>query len=632
MRTAKGGKSKKAIAAALLAAQLLSPSVGNATQAAQSDLASTAATVKDRDYSAIAVAYCRDVVSKRIAACLYIQLACQEHLDDLAAQHSADAPWVYDAKKGERVCRYVERFPHVKNDWAIEAGQSRLLHLQPWQIFATCRLFGMVSRASGIRRFREFYAEIPRKNGKTTLVAAWAHYLAFQDRKTAAEVYIGASKMEQALIAFDDAAAQLQDSGAARAGGLVVSKRQIMRPSSRSRIRAVAKRPGDGGSPHAAVLDELHEHERSDLRDSMVQGMGADRDPMLIQITTAGYDVHGVCYEVRSRAVRVLTKVTANARLFALIYTIDEADDPLAPGAYIKANPNLGVSVKAEDLEEERLLAQNEPATAFAYRTKKLNVWGQSRRTFFNVNAWMTRCFDPELATDPKTGKRQYRNPGIPAKFAGKPCVEGQDLSARIDLASRVKIFVTEEGKSDGRQAGRHYYVFGNHYAPQMTVRNGQNNETLAQWADTGWLKEHDGYEIQLPEIQAEILADTKLYKFKALAFDPAFARQMQQELIRELGEGLVWDINQNARELSDGMKEFQAAIVAGRVHHNGDPVLTFAIGNVVSRPDPNENEFPRKEKPENKIDPVSALLNGMNRVMAAPEITTFKYRGLRSV
>lgn len=618
---------KKALAAGVIAATLISGVADVGAGSPREGLAGAAVRVNGRDFSAIAEQFCRNVVSGAIPHCLYIKLACEEHLQDLQRQYEDDFKYRYDAAKGERVCRYVEKFPHIKAEWA---DRNEKLVLSPWMVFATVRLFGMVRKVDGYRRFREFYAEVPRKNGKTTLVAAWAHYMAFADGEAGADVFVGASKLEQAMECFDTVLLQLEGTpGAVKRFKLVLAKKSVTGriKGRRCRIRAVAKKPGDGGSPHCAVLDELHEHEREDLRESMRQGTGSRRQSLLIQITTAGNDINGVCYRVRSQAINVLMKITENPRLFALIFTIDADDDPLSPEAYIKANPNLGVSIRAEDLEAERLVALSEPAEAFHFRTKKLNVWGQSVRTFFNMDAWMRRCFDVDLLDrDPKSGKPvRGSNPGIPDRFLDRKLFalhEGFDLAARLDLASRVKIFTQYwPVAKGGRPSGRHYYVFGKHYAPHMTITDGRH-DAYAEWASTGWLTSCldacNGYEVDLEAIQGEVIAEFPKWNPAALAFDQAFALQMQQAIERAVGSGIVVTVPQTAKELSDGMKEFAAAIVSGRVHHNGDPLMTMAVGNVVSRPDPNENEFPRKEKPENKIDPMTATLIGMNRVMAA--------------
>jgi phage terminase large subunit-like protein len=365
-------------------------------------------------------------------------------------------------------------------------------------------------------------------------------------------------------------------------------------------------------SPSAAILDELHEHLSPALRDAMLQGMGARRQPLLIQITTAGNDMAGVCYEVRDEAIKVLKGKKNGERkkdsLFSMIYTLDPGDDPLTEASQIKANPNFGVSVYAEGLRRALRDAINNPAAYFVYCTKRLNLWGSSKSGYFNMAAWAKSGDAPPLST-----------------WHRKPVYEGLDLAARVDLASRVKVF------TELRKDGVHYFIYGTHYVPSDTAGDGRHAD-YARWVREGWLTAHGGAEIQLSRVQADIAGELDQYNHQCLAFDQAFAMQMQQELEQITKPGVVITIPQTARMLSEPMKELKAALVAGRVHHTGDPVLTWCISNVTSRPDKNENEFPDKDRPESKIDAATALLNAMNRVVAAREINTITYRGLRSV
>ena len=569
-------------------------------------------SIKPRRYSAIAKKYAHDVAAGTIPACEFVKAACSEHLSDLATQVDASVPYRYDAKKAERVCRYIESFPHIKGEWAISRdGRSTDLVLADFFVFIVCRLMGMVDKITGLRRFTELYAEIPRKNAKTTVLAALGHYLAFADGEFGAEVYCGASTEKQAMEVFGTARLQMMRNPDMRdVLGVEIAAKSIWRERDGSKMVVVVGNPGDGSSPSAALLDELHEQKSSALRDAMLTGMGSRRQPLLAQITTAGVDTTGVCFAVRTQAVEVLRKEKRNDSLFAIIFTIDETDDPLTFEAVRKANPNLGVSVYEHFLRRKLQDAINNPYEAFIYKTKHLNVWGQSKYGYFNMAAW-GRCADPALQSFNQHGRALGTNPGVPDGFRGKSCYIGLDLAARVDLACWVMIF--PELKSDGM----HYFVFCRAYAPRLTAYDGQHGK-YAEWHQRGWLTVHDGAEIKLSRIQDDVAAILPLYDVQCLAFDQAFGMQMQQELEQVTEDGVVITIPQNAKSLSEGMKEMNAATVASRVSHNGDPLLTWCMANVVSSPDKNENEFPDKERPENKIDAATALLNAMNRVMAA--------------
>jgi phage terminase large subunit-like protein len=158
------------------------------------------------------------------------------------------------------------------------------------------------------------------------------------------------------------------------------------------------------------------------------------------------------------------------------------------------------------------------------------------------------------------------------------------------------------------------------------------NHEHYARWVADESLEAIPGSEIQLPVIQKEIEEEILQYNRKCIAFDPWSALQMQQDLAAKMGEDAVVSIPQTTQYLSEAMKEVEAAVLSGRFHHNGDPVLSWAISCVIVRPDFNDNIFPRKEKNGiSKIDPASALFNAISRAMVhkGKAISVYTQRGL---
>jgi len=219
-----------------------------------------------------------------------------------------------------------------------------------------------------------------------------------------------------------------------------------------------------------------------------------------------------------------------------------------------------------------------------------------------NSEKWRA-CGDPSLSLE---------------GFLQDICYEGFDLGARVDLTSRCKVFVRW---IDGK---RHYYLFGRHYVP-VDVANDGEHQHYERWLAGGDLIGHAGVEIQLAFVQKEVEAEVERFQYARLGFDQHQAMQMQQELKLRLGtdstgEDKVCDVPQTWKYLDPAMKELEAAVLSRRVHHTGDPVLAWAIGNVLVKPDANENVFPRKENNRiSKIDPASALLNAMYLALAAP-------------
>ncbi len=564
-------------------------------------------------HSAVAHQYARHIASGAIPACLEVRQACQRHLDGLAAERKKDYAYRFDEVKANFVCRFIEAMPHVKGEWARpRPGHSTLIVLAPWQVWMTCCIFGWVSKASGLRQFTEVYAEIPRKNAKSTWAAGVGHNMLAADGEYGAEVYCGATTERQAMEVFRTALQMARrNTEYERHFGVEHAVKSIYREADGSRFVPVVGNPGDGASPSCAILDELHEHATPILLDTMRTGMGARSQPLLIAITTAGSNLAGPCYAMRKDLQKVLGGQIQNESLFGVIYTIDKEDDWTSELALRKANPNYGVSVKAEFLRREQAKAVQSSHLQNTFKTKHLNIWAGAAAGWMNMQSW-NACADLTLRL---------------SEFVGQPCYEGVDLASRIDLASRMKVY---KRVIDGKV---HYYLFGRHYVPQDAA-NDSAKAHYAMWVQQKWLVPHPGPEIQLAFIQAEIEAELPRFNHQCIAFDQYSAQQMQQEIEKKVRPDVVITLPQTVAMLSEPMKEVEAAVLGGRLHHDGDPVLAWAVSNVVVRPDNNDNIFPRKEHPDNKIDPVSALLNAMNRAYNAnaAQASIYATRGLREL
>ena len=272
--------------------------------------------------------YARDVVNGKIPACLYIIQACKRHLVDLESSKKSRFPYVYDPVKGEKICNFVEKMPHIKGKWV-----GTTIKLQPWQEFILTSLFGWVRKKDGFRRFKELYAEIPRKNSKSTIGAGIGNYMFTADGEPAAEVFSGATSLDQAMEVFRPAwkmskktPPYLRKFGI-ELGGTDKNPGAMYSMETDSRFEPVVGKPGDGASPHCAIVDEYHEHDNDHMFDCFATGMGAREQPLLAAITTAGTNTEGPCYNKRAQAVKMLSGKEDNPELFAVIYTIDKEYD-----------------------------------------------------------------------------------------------------------------------------------------------------------------------------------------------------------------------------------------------------------------------------------------------------------------
>ena len=273
------------------------------------------------------------------------------------------------------------------------------------------------------------------------------------------------------------------------------------------------------------------------------------------------------------------------------------ADDWQDPKSWAKANPNWGVSVKPEDIERKARKAMEMAAAQNNFLTKHCNLWVNADTAWMDMRAW-ERCGDPALDI---------------SDFEGLPCFGGLDLATKTDIASRVFVF-----ERDGI-----LHAFDRHYLPEETVENNANSQ-YSGWEIDGYLTATPGNITDYDVIEDDILIDAKRFRVEEFGYDPFQATQMSGHLVAN-GLPMV-QVGQTVKNLSEPMKELEALVIAGKFKHNGNPVLSWMISNVVAHVDAKDNIYPRKEFPQNKIDGVVALLIAINR-WSAQEDTGHAYQ-----
>ena len=285
-------------------------------------------------------AYMQRVLAGDIVVCKWTRLAIERQQADLQREPSAAWPWVFNADAASRPCEFIELLPHIKGKWARE---RRLIELDPWQCWIITTVFGWVHHETGLRRYREAYIEVPRKNAKSTLSSGLALFMLSADGEHGAEVYSAATTRDQARIVFDDAKAMAERTPDMRTYlGVAILQHSITVAHTASKFTPLAAEGStlDGLNVHCAVIDELHAHRKRDVYDVIDTARGAREQSLLWLITTAGTDRSGICYERRTHITKVLDRVIDDPTMFGVIYSIDDNDDPFAPTSWAKANPN----------------------------------------------------------------------------------------------------------------------------------------------------------------------------------------------------------------------------------------------------------------------------------------------------
>lgn len=532
--------------------------------------------------------YAQDVVSGRVVACKWVKLACERHLNDLESSKNPDFAYYFDLKAAERVIKFIELMPHTKGKWARE---GKTLVLEPWQKFFVGSIFGWMRRKDGLRKYRRALLWVPRKNGKSAVAAAIGDYMLAADGEYGAEVYSGATTEKQAWEVFRPAKLMVSKSPEFKEHfGIEVNASNMNIIDNGSRFEPIVGNPGDGSSPHCAIIDEYHEHKDDRLLDTMETGMGAREQPLLLMITTAGDNISGPCYAMQLDAQRILEGALIDDQMFALIYTVDVGDDWSDIDTLKKANPNFGVSVSEDFLLAQLQQAKNNARKQSTFQTKHLNVWVGSRDAFYNVDKW-NKCEDKALKLSDFAGRRAYL---------------GLDLASRVDIAAIEVLIPMDDGS---------YVTFGRHFLPYEAAQL----EHYTGWMRDGWLEVTDGEIIDFNVIKDEILELCSMFEVVELAYDPFQATMLITELMEE-GVPVV-EMRPTVLNFSEPMKELDSLIRSGRIKHNGDPVFTWMLSNVTAKLDKKDNVYPNKERAENKIDGPVALMMALGRAMNNDEI-----------
>lgn len=533
-------------------------------------------------FSERAVRYADEILDGR-PACEYVKQACQRFIDDLQRED------IYlDQDKAEEWCRFLEKLPHVKGKWK---GQKFIL--SDWQIFCTVNIFGFYVTKTGKRRFKQVYIEVPRKNGKSFWVAGIGLGMITIEGESGAEVYCGATTEEQAWHVFKPAKLICDRLPAFRKKYNIDSNAKTITITSEGAVfKPVVGNPGDGGSPSCAIVDEYHEHKTSDMVGTFETGMGARQNPLMIQITTAGSDTGGPCYAARDDLTQILKGAVEDDSIFGIIYTLDEDDEWDTVDAQIKANPNYGVSVDKDFLMGQLNQARRSAIKQVDYKTKYLNMWVGAKAAWMNMLAY--QACKKKISLD---------------DFRGRKCYVALDLATKKDIACMAILFPPENGEK--------WTAFVKHYLPEDVINEGGNTRYKAWHAD-GWFTATPGNITDFSYIEDDLREIKSNHEIISVPYDPFQATYIATRMLEE-GFPMV-EVGATVKNLSEPMKELDAKILQKDIQFQHDPVLMWMFGNVTAKLDKKDNIFPNKERFENKIDGVVALIMAMNRAVLEKE------------
>lgn len=503
----------------------------------------------------------------------------------LAAESVQDGrKYAFDEEKANRPIEFIERFcRHSKGEWA---GQP--VRLELFQKAFIQALFGFVDRETGLRRFREAFFLVGRKNGKSTLLAGLALYMLIADGEGGAEVYSTATKYAQARLLFDECHNMVKQSPD-------LSRHMKKRKSDLYYVPGMAKLQPlsrnsdslDGLNASFVIMDELHGVKDRNLYEVMRQSQSARRQPLLVMITTAGTVRECIFDDMYNHACAVADGAIMDDTFLPILYELDRRDEWMEPDAWMKANPSLGAIKKVDDLTIKVQRAKQNPVELSGVLCKEFNI----RETV--QSAWLS--FDAINYTDTFDME----------EFRGAYCIGGVDLSITTDLTC-ASLLLMKRG-SDKKYIAQMYWL----PADSLQERVKRDKIPYDKWFERGLLRLCAGNSISYSDVTQWFVDMVKQYElFPAwVYYDSYSARYFVEEMQRQ-GFNMVRCI-QGAKTLSLPMQMLGTDLQAHRVNYNNNPILKWCLTNTGIQTDRNGNIVPVKnQSPKQRIDGSAALLD----------------------
>jgi phage terminase large subunit-like protein len=480
--------------------------------------------------------------------------------------------------RADHALKFISNLTHTKDKWAGRAFDPR-----PWQRAIIGELFGRMRADDPNRRaYRTCYIEIPRKNGKSEIAAAFALYGLIGDGVIGAEVYSAAADREQAALVFNVAAQMVRnDPRLAARLKIIDSQKRIVDHKTGSFYRAISAEAYSkhGFNASMVIYDELHAAPNRELWDVLTTSMGARSEPTF----------------------------------YPVIFAADEDADWLDEEVWKRANPALQ---DFRDIDEMRAVAHKAkeiPALQNTFRRLYLNQWTEQAERWIDMAAW-----------DACAGLTDWKR--LREEMKGKPCFAGLDLSSRVDLTALVLVF--EHDDDDGMTVLPFFWV----PAEGAEKRGRTDRVPYPQWIKDGLITATDGNVVDQGFIREDIHRIAKDYRLQEMAFDPWNATKLSLEL---QGDGIkVIEMRQGFRSLSEATKHLGALVTGRTLRHGGHPVLRWMASNMVVRQDPNGNLAPDKSKVTERIDGVVATVMGVATALVnqnqEPQFQAFVFGGRR--
>lgn len=527
-------------------------------------------------------AYARGVASGDIISCEYIKLAVRR-FNALMNRN--------DIEFREKEVDYVIDFMSSLKHYTGKHNGKRFIP-EPWQQFILATVYGFYVKETGLRLIRSVYIEMARKQGKTAFAAALCLYHLIADGEHGAEVLLAANSKDQAKIGFE-LCSNFTKGMDPKAKLLEPYRDTVTFSKTASKLKVLAADDSklDGFNASMYLLDEYHAAKNGKLKDVLQSSQGMRDNPLGVIITTAGFDLLGVCYDYRRMCIEVLNGIKEDSSLAAFIYTIDDGDDWKDEKAWIKSNPNLGVTVYPGFIAGEVRKAINTPSEEVGVKTKSINVWCDS------IDVWIPDHYIVEST----------KRVDLSSFGRETDCYVGVDLSSTSDL-SAVSYMVIQDNK---------FYFKTYYFLPREALKTKKHKELYGEWERLGALIVTSGNVIDYDYILNNLMDKDKEIFIQKIGYDSWNATQF---VINAEEKGLPMEpYSQTIGNFNRPTKEMERIILSGNAVVDNNPITRHCFRNVCMARDRNGNIKPSKQFDDKKIDGVVAMIEALGVYLISP-------------
>ncbi|WED56174.1 terminase large subunit [Exiguobacterium profundum] len=518
----------------------------------------------------------KEITSKRVKK-IYLKLAEEIRNPD------PNSEWIYDESRADKPIEFIEQFcKHSKGEW-----MGRDVELDLFQKAFIAALFGFVHKLTGVRRFKETFFLVARKNGKSTLLSGIMLYMQIADGEGGAQVVSAATKRDQAAIVFNECVNMVRQSPYL-SKHLKKRKSDIYFPLTFSTMNPLSSDSNtlDGLNLHLAVIDELHAIKDRNLYEVLKQGMSARNQPLLVMITTAGTVRESIYDDMYEYAAKVADGVIKDERFLPVLYELDDKKEWSDWKCWKKANPGLGTIKKVEFMSEQVERAKNNPKDLPGILTKDFNV----RETV--AGAW--------LAYDEVNNETTFDLEDVRGSYA----IGGADLSSTTDLTCATLILMKPGNDTK--------YVIQQYFLPEEGLEKRIIDDKIPydKWRDRGLLTVTEGARVDYTQVTQWFIKMINEYDIRPLyvGFDSWNAQYWTLEM-KDIGFDMV-EVRQGYKTLSTPMKELESEFRMNQVIYNNNPILKWCLTNTSVKTDENGNIRPVKGVSQRqRIDGMVSLL-----------------------